>query len=308
MKRANPTAVGAFVLGGLALVIAGLLTFGGGRLFTDRLRYLIYFDGSVNGLQVGSPVKLQGVEVGQVVAIHAIADTTAEWEVYTETLIEIDRGRFFQRGPRILDPIEREKAFAASGLRARLDVQSLITGQLYVSLLVLPDSPARLVGPKDKAYPEIPSVPSTSQEVQRVVRSAVEKFEELPIQDIFQKIDGIVGALNQILEEARVEETVANLNGAISEARAAIGDVRRVLGNVDAQVEPVAESAIATLDEARRALESAQSTVSPDSAVAYRLTQTLQDLSDAARALRELAVFIERNPNAVVFGRSAGGQ
>jgi paraquat-inducible protein B len=307
MKQANPTAVGAFVLGGLALVIAGVVFFGGGRLFADTDRYVIYFDGSVNGLQVGSPVKLQGVEVGEVVSIHAMADT-AHWEISTETLIEIDRARFEQRGPRVSDPVEREKRLVAGGLRARLDVQSLITGQLYVSLLVLPGSEARLVGPEDRPYPEIPAVPSTSQEVQRVVRSAVEKFEELPIQDIFQKVDGILGALNQILEQARVEETVTNLNEAIVDARGAIGDVRRVLGNVDAQVAPLAQSAIGTLDEARRALESAQSTVSPDSAVAYRLNQALQDLSDAARALRQLAVFLERNPNSVVFGRSPGGK
>ena len=307
MKQANPTLVGAFVLGGLALVAGGVLFFGGGRLFSDLDRYLIYFDGSVNGLQVGSPVKLQGVEVGQVVSIHAIADT-AHWEVSTETLIEIDRARFDQRGPRITDPVEREKSLIAGGLRARLDVQSLITGQLYVSLLVLPGSEARMIGPPDKPYPEIPAVPSTSQEVQRVVRGAVEKFEQLPIEDIFHKIDEILAGVNRILNQARLEETVANLNDTISEARGAIGDVRRVLRSVDGQIAPVAESAISTLDEARRALEAAQSTVSPESAVAYRLSETLAELSGAARALRELAVYLERNPNSVVFGRSPGGK
>ena len=306
MKQANPTLVGAFVLGGLALVVAGVLFFGGGRLFAETDRYVIYFDGSVNGLQVGSPVKLEGVEIGQVLSIHASADT-ANWEVSTETVIAIDRARFTQRGPRIADPVEREKAMIAGGLRARLDVQSLITGQLYVSLLVAPDSEARVVGPPDKPYPEIPAVPSTSQEVQRVVRSAVEKFDELPIQDIFAKVDGILAAVNRIVEQGRIEETVANLNETIGEARGALGDVRRVLRSVDGKIDPVAASAIATLDEARRALEAAQSTVNPDSAVAFRLGETLRELSDAARALRELAVFLERNPNSVVFGRSPGG-
>jgi len=219
-----------------------------------------------------------------------------------------DLARFAQRGPRIADPVEREKALIAGGLRARLDVQSLITGQLYVSLLVEPDSEARIAGPPDKPYPEIPAVPSTSQEVQRVVRSAVEKFEELPIQDIFQKIDDILAAVNRIVEQGRVEETVANLNDAIQEARGAIGEARHVLRSIDGQIAPVAQSAIAALDEARGALESAQSTVSPESAVAYRLNQTLAELSEAARALRELAVYLERNPNSVFFGRSPGGK
>jgi paraquat-inducible protein B len=307
MRRANPTLVGAFVLGALALAVAGVFVFGGGRFFADRDRYLIFFDGSVNGLQVGSPVKLQGVEVGQVVEIHAIADVERR-EIATETLIEIDRTLFEQRGPRIADPAAREKAFLEGGLRARLDVQSLITGQLYVSLLVLPGSEARLAGPPDKPYPEIASVPSTSQEVQRVVRSAVEKFEELPIQDIFERVDAILSAVNRIVEQGRIEETVANLNGTLDDARGAIGDLRRLLRNVDGRIEPVADSALATLEEARRALESAQSTVSPESAVAYRLGETLSELSEAARALRELAVYLERNPNSVVFGRPPGGK
>ena len=307
MKQASPTLVGAFVLGAVALAAAGVVFFGGGRFFADRDQYVIYFEGSLNGLQVGSPVKLQGVDVGRVVSIHAMADT-AQWEVSTETLIEIDRARFEQRGPRISDPAEREKALIEGGLRARLDVESLITGQLYVALLVLPDSEARVVGRKHKPAPEIPAVPSTSQEVQRVVRSAVEKFEQLPIEDIFTRLDEILAGVNQIVHEARLAETVENLNETIVEARGAIGEARRVLRHVDGEIGPLADSAVATLDEARRALEAAQSTVNPDSAAAYRLSQTLQELSSAARALRELAVYLQRNPNSVVFGRSPGGK
>lgn len=307
MKRANPAAVGAFVLGSLALAVGGLLFFGGGRLFADVDRYAIYFDGSVNGLQVGSPVKLEGVEIGQVKAIRAIADA-AHGNVYTETVVEIDRSRFERRGPWIPDPHQRAKALVERGIRARLELQSLITGQLYVAVLLLPGTPPRLVAPPDAPYPEIPAVPSTSQEVQRVVRSAVEKFEALPIQDIAAKLDAILAGVDRLLNEAKLDEAVANLSSTLVEAQGAIGEARRVLRGVDAQLGPVSESAIATLDEARSALQGARSTVNPDSPLAYQLSAALEELADAAKAMRELAVYLERNPSSLVFGRSSDGR
>ena len=58
MKKANPAAVGAFVLGAIALVIVGVIALGSGDLFRETQRYVLFFDGSVNGLTAGSPVKI----------------------------------------------------------------------------------------------------------------------------------------------------------------------------------------------------------------------------------------------------------
>src|SRR5215468_3752995 len=98
-RRANPAIVGGFILAGLAVLVAGVLVLGGGRLFKPTERYLVFFEGSVNGLAVGSPVKVAGVPVGQVIEIDAIVDAQS-WSVVTKTVIEIDPARLTRRGLR----------------------------------------------------------------------------------------------------------------------------------------------------------------------------------------------------------------
>src|SRR2546422_11266348 len=68
-KKVSPTLIGAFVLGAIGLVIAAVLLIGSGRLFDVPRDFILYFDGSVNGLRVGAPVKFKGVEIGAVKSI-----------------------------------------------------------------------------------------------------------------------------------------------------------------------------------------------------------------------------------------------
>ena len=65
-KKISPALIGAFVLGALVLLIVAVIAFGSGQLFRKTQEFVLYFDGSVNGLHVGAPVKFKGVEVGSV--------------------------------------------------------------------------------------------------------------------------------------------------------------------------------------------------------------------------------------------------
>lgn len=65
-KPVNPMAIGGFLIGGLALFVTALLVFGGGQFFKPKLQWVVYFDSSLNGLNVGAPVKVQRVQVGTV--------------------------------------------------------------------------------------------------------------------------------------------------------------------------------------------------------------------------------------------------
>src|ERR687892_2432980 len=73
-KQASPTLIGAFVIGAIALVVAGLLVFGSGTFFADRLTWVTYFPGSVKGLRVGAPVNFRGVRIGEVTGIQVLYD------------------------------------------------------------------------------------------------------------------------------------------------------------------------------------------------------------------------------------------
>jgi paraquat-inducible protein B len=106
---------------------------------------------------------------------------------------------------------------------------------------------------------------------------------------------------------AELDETVSEVRVTVTDAREMVADARRLVNDVDAQVAPVADSAVGALDEARTTLASIDGAVQPGSDVRHELTQALEELTEAARAIRRLADYVERNPRSLVFGRESGG-
>src|SRR4051794_26434588 len=90
-SKINPTTIGAFVVGAIVLLIAGVLLFGGGTFFQEKNAYVLFFESSVEGLNVGAPVVFRGVPVGQVTAISALADPQT-YDIRIRVQIEIVRG------------------------------------------------------------------------------------------------------------------------------------------------------------------------------------------------------------------------
>ena len=68
-KPIRTTAIGAFVIGGIAIFIAALAVLGSGKFFDKSLHFIAYFEGSVKGLSVGSPVRFRGAQIGTVTDI-----------------------------------------------------------------------------------------------------------------------------------------------------------------------------------------------------------------------------------------------
>ena len=130
-RKANPALIGAFVLGAIALGVAGLVVFGGGKFFRQTQEWVAYFgDESVKGLSIGSPVTFNGVKVGAVTDIKVVVDPK-EMKIRTPVFFEMEAHRFteasggeikFRKGaPGVKIMIER-------GLRAQLETQSFVTG------------------------------------------------------------------------------------------------------------------------------------------------------------------------------------
>ncbi|MBT8124865.1 MAG: MCE family protein, partial [Gammaproteobacteria bacterium] len=69
-KKSNPTFIGAFVVGAIALAVTTVILLGGGKIFSDRSTYVTYFEGSIQGLRVGANVNFRGVRIGQVRRIN----------------------------------------------------------------------------------------------------------------------------------------------------------------------------------------------------------------------------------------------
>lgn len=278
-RKASPTAIGAFVIGGLAIAIGAVMAFGGGKFFKDTITYVMYFDASVSGLRVGAPVEFRGVKVGEVRDIRGTI--SEDLEIQIPVYVEIGEGRL---QPRRADaaPIRREQAIPVlikRGMRAQLALQSFVTGQYYIALDFHPDEPARFVG--DGVIPEIPTVPSALSQLQA-------RFERLPIDELAAQA---IAALQSIETLVSSKE----LGGAIDSFTLALREIRKLVAELERQVPPMVASA-----------EEAFSIAGEDSSLRYELENTLGELSAAARSIRIFAEYLERHPEAMIRGKQEG--
>src|SRR5690606_36167788 len=133
--KVSPAVVGLFVLGALALALVALFSFGGVNFFSKPQRFLIYFDESIHGLDLGSPVKLRGVRVGRVVDLNIRYDAAKNQSVVA-VLCELNRNMIMDRRGQQVDVSERTElqAMIDGGLRGQLGIIGLATGLLFVEL------------------------------------------------------------------------------------------------------------------------------------------------------------------------------
>ena len=153
--------VGLFILATLALLICGIIALGGGRYFSRDTEYVLYFDSSVNGLTIGSPVMLRGVPLGAVTRITLMTGAS-DTGVTTPVNIRINADNLVQAsGERVHDEVAEQeiiRTMISKGMRAQLQTASLLTGQARIQLDFYPDVPARFRSPTPLL--EIPTVAS----------------------------------------------------------------------------------------------------------------------------------------------------
>jgi paraquat-inducible protein B len=302
-SRRHAAAIGAFVLGGLALVVAALVTWGSGRLFRETVKYVCYFDGSVEGLEVGAPVKVRGVTIGKVLRVQ-IRYRQAPDDDRIPVFIELDVKRLVGLGGARPDS-DVMPALVARGLRARLESQSLVTGTLFVNFGIFADSPVRLseLAPAG-GFPEVPTVPSRLTELSASVTAIVSNLERTDIAAMVQSIAEAAGSIERLAGNPKLPQALAELEATLN-AYSKLGS------HIDANVEPLlAELKLAVVD-ARKALVGLDGAagatsrlVAPEAPLSVRLSDALGEVSRAADAVRELADYLQRNPNSLLVGKS----
>ncbi len=346
-KQANKTLIGGFLVGAVVLIAAGVLVFGSGRFLSEMRTFVMYFDGSVKGLDVGSPVVFRGVKIGSVTNIMIRANTD-NLSVQIPVFIEVDPDRFekVEKGGRFI-PVDVKK-LREHGLRAQLQMKSMVTGQMMIELDFYPDKPAKLIG--DGSIPEIPTIPSNIEELAK-------RIEKVPVEEIFKKlltaIEGIEkvvnspemqklpASLNLTLEETRklvqnIDQKIASLGSSVDETLKDYGklarnvdgkvehlasgidetvrDIQKLVNNTDARIEKltagVEETAAATtaaMVQGKKTLTTAEGAISEDSPVLYELTNAFKELASAAHSIRILAEYFEQHPDALVQGKGESG-
>ena len=331
-RRANPTIVGSFIIGAIALLVAGIVIFGGGTVFRQELRAVAFFQGNVQGLNVGAPVNLRGVRIGTVTAIRIEVDFNGT--VLIPVLMDFDPKLMKLRNGSVtaedlLQPATMRRA-VDHGLHARLAMQSFVTGQLLVDLFIDPDEPKNLVG-AEPSLAEIPTSPSDIEKVRNVLAHLPLEQIADSMARILDRLDGLISSsdipglvqsliatsnnFNALTLRARAaldsvsgnfSETAQSARSALATAETTLRDARTLLrttnGLMTDDVKVTLRAATGAMDSAEKALSGVNKLVD-NSQQRYDLDQTLRNLSAMSRALRALTEELERRPNAIITGK-----
>ena len=319
-KRLNPATVGAFVLGGLGLILVAIVAFGSGNLFRKTHEFVIYFGGAgINGLRVGALVKFKGVEIGEVKRIRLRLDQQVNRdnnkltaEVRIPVIIELDQEKIVSHGGTSIDLSDPHTIpnLIREGLRAQLGSDSFVTGLLYVALDIMPKTPIQMIAPPGSPLQEIPAIPTTLEQAQAVAIRIFEKLDKVDFDAVFTQMTGMLDSIRQITTSPGLREALNNSEKTREQLDRALAGAQQTLNTMNRQVPPLSNSlqktslsADAAAKQVRLTLGTVQTTIEPNSPINYQALQTLQDVSAAAHSIKELADYLQRNPSAIIRGR-----
>ena len=268
-KPANKKAIGAFVVVGLALAVGAIVVFGSGKFFTKQDSIVAFFQGSVKGLRIGAPVVFRGVTIGEVTDMMILTDHRDQtYEIPVIMKAERDSFRAIDADNEIKDRKQYVQDLIQNGLRAQLQLQSLVTGQLMVNIDFFPGTPVRIVADRsivaEKGLTEIPTIQTPLQKIEHTL-------EELPIDEVAKNVSKSLAAIEKIMTSGQLADSLENLNQAAA-------NIRRLVEHVDEKVDPLTE-------EISRTLKGTQDLLRDLSEQAEPLAVSLRQTSDAAGRL-----------------------
>lgn len=314
----HKTALGFFSLLALGLLLFGIIALGGGKLFKHDTQFVLYFGSSVSGLSVGAPVVFRGVPLGSVTHISLVANANKS-NVTIPVNISIDAANLILATGHPLQDEEEKVAviqdMVSKGMRGRLQLSSLITGQYRIELDFFPDTPASFKSGTPQY--EIPTVATAIDTLQKTI-------DRIPIEKVVANIDSALTHLSQLIESGDVDRALkafadtftqastllaalqsspALLNSTLGNAKAGSAalkaDLPRALENLNRAMTDFA-SAARRVDATAAAAEKSLNTLSP---VTQELLNTLRETKTTVRSLRSLTDELDKNPESLIRGR-----
>jgi len=270
--RVHPAAIGAFAAGAVALAIAGTFVFGAaGKLFVRKFPVVMFFDDDVNGLAVGAQVAYRGIRLGQVTRIHSVVGSPRIAVAAT-----LERGPFLTRQDPTgtsMDQMRRTMEEAiAQGLRAQLALQSLLTGQLYVSLVLRPDTTASFAR-LDEGALEIPTIPTILAQLEA-------GLQKVPLANVPKHLYDTLEGSARMLQSRELGKAIESVGPLIADAQTLLRRLDKEAGPLLTSLKGTSDTARASLVDITRRLDRVAADLQAD---ASRLMTSLTATSDTAR-------------------------
>jgi paraquat-inducible protein B len=232
--------------------------------------------------------------------------------VQIPVLLQVDPRNFQEMGPPQENRREYLERVIKSGLRAQLQMQSLVTGQLMINVDFYPDKPARLLGDKgladlDKDVLEIPTIRTSLQEIEQTM-------EEFPLQELAKNVSKSLNGIERFVNSEELTKSLHYLKQTLKDARNLIRhvdqkidplfaevdqtlkDAQTMLKDVDKQVDPLATSLTRTADDTRNLVNNVNRRVGPIQTDLEKTTKSLRDaLEEAEVALGSVEGMLSEN-------------
>jgi phospholipid/cholesterol/gamma-HCH transport system substrate-binding protein len=316
-KRVSPAVIGGFVVASFAILIVALIVVGSGRMFTKPIRFICMFQGNLNGLKIGAPVKVRGVQIGTVVEIKLRLSPSEGLlrpgirGLRLPVIVDLDRSQLLARGG-TGEALEKAgfEEMVRQGMRAQLNTESLLTGLLYIDLDLHPGAPMNLALEPGGAYREIPTIQTDLAQLQERLSTALDKFEKIDFQALVVSITDAANSIKTLTGSPELKATLESLKGTIANLNQAANSARDLINNANAKIGPLitdiresSDEANETMKETRAALVSLQQTLDPNSPLAVHLNQTLDSLTETSQSLGDFTDYLQRNPGALIRGR-----
>jgi len=335
-EKANRMMIGGFVVIAVFLLAASIVIFGSGKFFKQTDNYLLHFEGSIKGLNVGAPVLFQGVQIGSVTSITLRANRE-KMTLDIPVIIEIDPEKFYVVGNKVKRPHPSEtlKKLIERGMRATLTMQSFITGQLLIELDFYPETPV-ILKEVDSDYLEIPTIESPTKRL-------FQTLQNIDFAGMAKHLEETMSGINRLVNNPDLIEGISSLKLTIEELRKVVGkvdekvdtmtdtfggtldDARSLINKVDDQVDPLASDLKKVLEKINllttnadeklevfandldKSLSGFKGVLSEDAPLIIKLEETLRDISAMASYMRQLADYLERHPEALLQGKENSG-
>jgi paraquat-inducible protein B len=247
----------------------------------ETVLFTMYFDESLRGLTVGSPIEANSVNIGEVKDIKVeYSEPQGKFRFPVDVALYPGRLRAMMRHG-VAEPTPAEQkarldTLVGNGLRAQLKTGSLLTGQMYIAMDFFPRATAAKID-WTKTPPVFPTEPGALVELQATLMNISRKIESMPLDRIGEDLRTTLQSLNRTLRGA--EQAVTRM---------------------DKDVAPAAKAA---LEDARRTLNTVDKTLASDAPLQQDLRTSLRELTRATQSLRQLTELLERQPESLIQGK-----
>lgn len=327
-KRANFKLIGLFVVGAVSLMLITIIILSGGRFFKHSYPYALYFDESIRGLNPGAGVYYKGVQIGSVKniklfytkndqALHSVV--IVELEPDTVTSLDTMQG--------VMGTPDEISLFIKRGLRAQLNIQSIVTSQLIIILDFFPDTKP-VYHNYLKEYEEIPTIPTQLEQFSQAIQDLHLKDSAKKILKTIEGIERFINApetqeglksymaagksAHELLQkmDAQIIPLIKDVKETSQSARAAMEQAQKTLAMEEGASGQIATDAKQTIEKAQDTLKKVDDSLatinrfmSENTEVSYQAEDTLREFSEIAASMRSLADYLERHPESLLRGK-----